>query len=196
MKKCLIVLLVSVLMACPSYGQSEKRLAERLDSLLLLTEGSDIDRILDFTYPKLFTIVPREAMLKALAESLQGEEFSTTIDSVMTVRIFPIFTAGNARFAKITHRMRMNMKFNETIDTSEADSRALLSMIREDYGEANVFFDKPANTIRIGMLSDLVAILDDYSPEWSFVNFDEKEDSELASMLFTEDVLKKLRTFQ
>ena len=196
MKKCLVSVLIGLFVVAGASGQSDKRLVERLDCMLVLTQVSDFDRILDFTYPKLFTIVPREAMLKALRESLDGDEFTTAFDSIRTVRVFPVFTVGNGSYAKITHTMQMIMSFKEALDTADIVGRSMLTMIKDDYGESNVYFDQSKNTIRVSMLSDLVAVKDEHAPEWSFVNYDDKEDTELARMLFSDEVLKKLRTFQ
>jgi hypothetical protein len=197
MKKILTCVLFHLLLVSVSLAQTDKRLMERLDSVLMVTQKSDFEGILDFTYPKLFTIVPRAEMLKALKGSLEAEEFSTTVDSVKISKVYPVFTVAGASYAKIEHTMLMLMKFKETLDTADAEGGGyMLKMMAAQFGEQNVRFDKAVNTIRIFMLSDMVAIKDDYAKEWSFVNFDDDENSAMASLLFSAEVLEKLKTFK
>jgi hypothetical protein len=196
MKK-LIILWIFLLAGIP-FGFSQeidKKLTERIDSVLRFTQQSDFERTLDFTYPKLFSIVPRPQMLKILQESLDNEEVSITIDSVKLIKIHPPFTIGNGTYARITHGMILVMKFKEEIDTTDKESLDMMTtMMEEGYGKGNVHFDKRANTIRISAPSTLVAIKNEFSPEWTFVNFDEDEGSQILPLLFSEDVIKKLKS--
>jgi hypothetical protein len=197
MKKLLTCTLFCLLSVFFSSAQSDKRMLERLDSVLMVTQKSDFEAILDFTYPKLFTIVPRTEMLKALKGALESEEFSTTIDSVKTSKVHPVFTIAGASYAKIEHSMLLLMKFKETIDTADAEGGGfMLKMMAAQFGEQHVRFDKAANTFRIFMLSDMVAVKDDYAKEWSFVNFDDDENSAMTSRLFSAEVLAKLKTYK
>jgi hypothetical protein len=87
------------------------------------------------------------------------------------------------------------MKFKEEIDTTDNESLDMMTtMMEEGYGKGNVHFDKRANTIRISAPSTLVAIKNEFSPEWTFVNFDEDEGSQILPLLFSEDVIKKLKS--
>jgi hypothetical protein len=196
MKKIFTGTLFYLLLVSVSSAQTDKRLTERIDSVLLATEKSDFDDILDFTYPKLFTIVTRPQMLKALQGALDADEFTTTIDSVKLKKIYPVFTIGNSSYAKIEHTMLTLMKFKEPLDTAAAEGGGfMLKMMAEQFGEQNVRFDKAANTIRLFMVSDMVAIKDEYAPEWSFVNFDDDEESVITPLLFSKEVTDKLKTF-
>lgn len=197
MKKILTCALFYLLSGSVSLAQTEKRLIERLDSVLIATQQSDFEGILDFTYPKLFTIVPRPQMLKALKEALTADEFTTTIDSVKLSKIYPVFIIGKASYAKIKHSMLMMMKFNEPLDTADAEGGGfMLKMMGEQFGKKNVKFDKATNTIRVFMLSDMVAIKDEYAREWSFVNFNEDEGSAILPLLFSKEVVGKLKMFK
>jgi hypothetical protein len=195
MNKYLFCLLMSVFVGVTGFSQDEKRLNERLDSALRLTEISDLDKLLDFTYPKLFTLVPREEMLSTLKSGLENEDFAGSVDSVKKVRVFPVFKHENAFYAKVIHTMRLNMKFKQDLDSTEADE--LLELMRIDFGAGNISFNHATNTVGIFMLVTMVAIKDEHSPEWSFITFDDdEEDHELGAMLFPAAVLEKLKTYQ
>jgi hypothetical protein len=194
MRKLLTSALFYFFMATVGIGQTDQRLMERLDSVLMATQKSDFNAVLDFTYPKLFTIVPRSEMLKALKDAFETEEFSTTVDSLKLTKVYPVFVIAGASFTKVQHSMLMLMKFKEPLDS--AASELMLQAMGTQFGEKNVRFDKGANTIRVFMLSDLVAVKDAHSPEWSFVNFDPDEDSPIASLLFSAEVLEKLKAIK
>ncbi len=195
MRKLLTCTLFYLFSISVSSAQTDKRLVERLDSVLFFTQVSDLDAILDFTYPKLFTIVPRPQMRQALEEALENDEFSTTFDSVKVSQVYPVFTIGKGNYALIRHTILMKMKFRETIDTADEEVSEVLESMAEEFGKDYVRFDKKENTIRILLFSDLVAIRDEYAPEWSFVNFDRKKESPIATRLFSGEVLQKLKTF-
>jgi hypothetical protein len=191
MKKIFTCTLFYLLTVSASLAQTDKRLTERLDSVLIATQKSDFDGILDFTYPKLFTIVTRPQMLTALKGALDADEFTTTIDSVKLKKVYPVFTIGKGSYAKIEHTMLTLMKFKEPLDTADAEGGGfMLKMMAEQFGEQNVRFDKATNTIRLFMVADMVAIKDEYAKEWCFVNYD--PESQLTTLLFSEEVIEKL----
>lgn len=191
MKKLLLLLLV-IIIGLKSFAQQDPRLLERLDSMLKVTESWNLEKILDYTYPKLFTVAPREQMLEAMQNSFESEEFTITPDSVRVHTIFPVFTTKDGQYAKIKHTMLMRMKFKEVPDSAE--SADMVAMMEEQYGAGNVRYDKKTNTMTLYAMPDLVAIKDEFSPEWTFVNYD--EESGLAPLLFSKEVIEKLKEYK
>lgn len=198
MKKWLICTLTGLMVTVLASAQEDRRLAERLDSALHYTSISDLEKLMDFTYPKLFTLVPKEQMLETLKSGLVNDEFIATVDSVKVVRIFPVFTSGKGKYAKLLHTMRLNMQFREALDTSAGgEVEELMKSMRQTFGEGKVSFNKKTNTVSVMTLVSMVAIKDEQSPEWTFVTFDDdEEDHELGAVLFPEEVLQKLKTYQ
>lgn len=149
--------------------------------------------MLDFTYPKLFTIVTRDQMKEALINSYESEDFSISFDSVKMKTIFPAFTASNGQYVKISYTMQMHMKFKEVLDSSS--EKIMLPLMDEKFGAGSSSFDKQTNTININSLSYLVGIKDSYSKDWSFVNYEEEE-GPLHAMLFSKEILQKLKEYK
>jgi hypothetical protein len=106
--------------------------------------------------------------------------------------VFPIFTIGTGQYAKISHTMLMRMTFKEPIDSAE--SAEMLPQMKEQFGKDNVRFDKKANAVVILLHSTMVAIKDEFAKEWSFVNYD--EDSPMVEMLFSKEVIEKLKEYK
>ncbi|MBL7748112.1 MAG: hypothetical protein JNM19_11825 [Chitinophagaceae bacterium] len=190
MKKVLLLLFV-IITGLKGFAQQDPRLRQRLDSMLRVTEAWDLEKILDFTYVKLFILAPRDQMLEAMKSSFESEEFTITPDSVRVDTIFPMFSTKEGQYVKIRHTMLMRMKLNEVPDSTE--SADMVTMMEEEYGEGKVRYDKRTNTIILSARPYLVAIKDDFSPEWTFVNYN--EEGGLAPLLFSKEVIEKLKEY-
>jgi hypothetical protein len=160
--------------------------------MLLVTGDMNLEKILDYTYPKLFTIVTREQMKEALKSSFETEDFSATLDSVKLVSILPVFKTKDGQYAKIKHTMLMRMKFKEEMDS--ADGNIMIPLMEEGFGKGNVRFDKITNTVIAFINSEMVAIKDEFSPVWSFVNYD--TENTMVTLLFSKEVIEKLKEYK
>ena len=194
--KRLFVCIIFMLSISSVRAQTDQVLLQRLSAVLIATQQSDFTTILNYTYPKLYTIVPKDKLLEVLKEALETEDFSTTLDSVLLVKVHTVFTIGTASYAKIEHTMIMRMKFKEPIDTvDEEGNNLVLQLMQSGFGKENVRIDIKNNTINVFSAGILVAIKDEFATNWCFVNFDGNESSPIMPLLFSEEVLAKLKTF-
>jgi hypothetical protein len=192
MRKTVFFLWLGLILSVAGKSQQDARLLARLDSMLLVTQEMNLEKILDYTYPKLFTIATREQMADAMKSSFETEDFKTTLDSVKIGKVHPVFSTKEGQYAKITHTMLMRMHFNETIE--EEQSQAVIPAMEKEFGAGKVRFDKAKNTIVISLNSEIVAIKDEYATEWCFVNYD--EDDSLVNLLFSKEVIEKLKEYK
>lgn len=177
------------------FAQTDPKLVERMNIMMKATEVPDYNTILDYTYPKIFSIVPREKMLEVLQMTFENKQFTVSLDSVIADTIYPVFTIGDASYAKIIHSQVMRMKFKEQLDsTNKTKFSATTNALKEQFGEDKVRFDTASNTINIRMRPDMIAIKDSFASEWSFINL--KEDSPVTPMIFSEEVLEKLKQYK
>ena len=172
-------------------------MARRLNETLLYTKNMDLEKILDYTYPKLFKIVSRDQMLEVLKGTFDNEEFSTTLDSLQISQIYPIFKLEDESFAKVKHTMIMRMKFKEPLDTADGieDRELFADIMGQQFGEGNVRYDEATDQIVISLLSDMVAIKYKEDGIWYFVNYDEDEPM-IINMLFSKAVQDKLKEYK
>jgi len=191
-KKLLLILSSLVLITLNLSAQQDARLMERVEGILKVTQAKDLDKILDYTYPKLFTIATREQMAEALKESFETDVFIMDFDSVKLKTVFPVFTIKDTQYAKISYSMIMRMKFKTAIDST--GSVTFKELMEPKFGIGNISFNQQDNTFNIYMLSYLVAIKDEISKDWNFVNYDE-EDS-MVSFLFSAGVIEKLKEYK
>lgn len=195
MKK-IVVLLFSLIMAEGLAAQQDTALVNRLFATMQFTKLMDLEKVLDYTYPKLFTIATREQMLEVLKSTFETDEYSTELDSLKIDTIFPVFSIGAGSFTKVKHTMLMRMLYKEPFDTADTEGiNILVSLMEGQFGKGNVWFDKMRNSLNVTMQADMVAIKDELSPQWTFVNLDE-DNPVILDLLFSKEVIARLKEFK
>ena len=176
-------------------AQQDTSLVSRVNEMLKLTQSKDIEKVMDYTYPKLFTIAPRETLITAMKSAYDTEEFTIEFDSVKIHTLFPVFVINDTSYVKVKHTMLMKMKYKEPYDTADKESREfMISLMQEKFGKGNVRFDPVANSLNIYMIPDMVGIKTKTSI-WTFANLDD-DNPAMLNMLFSKQVLDKLGKFK
>ena len=176
-------------------AQQDTSLVSRVNEMLKLTQSKDIEKVMDYTYPKLFTIVPKETLITAMKSAYDTEEFTMEFDSVKIHTLFPVFVINDTSYVKVKHTMLMKMQYKEPYDTADKESREfMISLMQEKFGKGNVRFDPVANSLNIFMIPDMVGIKTKTS-NWTFANLDD-DNPAMLNMLFSKQVLDKLGKFK
>jgi hypothetical protein len=176
-------------------AQQDTSLVKRVNEMLKLTQVKDLEKVMDFTYPKLFTIAPRKALIEVMKNTYETDEYIIELDSVNVVTIFPIFKINDTSYAKVKHTMLMKMKYKEPYDTADKESKeSMVSFMQQKFGEGNVRFDPIANSLNIFMVPDMVGIKT-RSSNWTFANLNE-DNPAMLNILFSKQVLNKLKEFK
>lgn len=193
MKKTLL-LLTFLTVSLFSFSQ-DAALTARLSSFIKANDAMDLDMILDFTYPKVFTIAPREKLKEALEEGFNGEDVKVKMDSLLIQKIFPVFTLGDGTFAKIKYSFVMFMTFKESEnkENQQEENEFMLSMLGKTYGKDNVSFDPVLKAIKIKVNSEMAAIKDEYAKEWCFM--DMLNNKAMNEIMLDKKILDKLATY-
>lgn len=204
MKKIVIVLSILVFYAC---GSSKKKgessdnsssLEQRLTEFMKLNEEMNLEKIMDYVYPKLFTIVPRNELQQAMKDGFNNEEVKIDIDSMKVDKIHPVFEMDNASYAKINYTMLMQMDFNNSKDgaakNDDEQTEFMRKIMTEQYGEENVSVDGATGIIKIRASSSMVAVKEQSDKEWYFVNM--KNDDPMVTKLFSKEVIDKIGTYK
>lgn len=191
MKRALILIFLP-LISLAARSQEDPEMVTRLEKLMKATQALDVSTILDYTYPKLFTLVPRETMVGIMEQSFDSDELSVSLDSVAVQKVFPIFSIAEGKYAKVLHTMVMRMKMKS--EGSDTEVAQMMNVLAEKYGKENVRYEPKVNTVVIFRLAVIVAVKDEFSKDWTFINYMEEEP--LAEMLFSKELINKLREFK
>lgn len=188
MKK-LILLSVLLISSLSLFAQDKKSLEERAKLMYDYTASEQYQKLLDLTYPKLFSIVPKDKMVEILQRMTKGDGFTISImPTPPNFKFSEIRTINGAHYSVITHDMNMKMKFTEPVADSELNM--LLTSFKTNLKTDNVAFDKKDNSFTIIKKSQAVAIWDkDTNGKWMFVN---NSDGPIKTRIFSEKVIKAL----
>ena len=191
----IILVAVSFMVSGSLYSQPDTSLASRLNAMLKFTQTKDIEKVMDYTYPKLFTIAPKEMLLQTMQDTYETDEYIIELDSIAVQTIYPVFNINDTSYVKVKHTMLMKMKYKEPYDTANKESNEfLINLMEEKFGKGNVRFDVKANSLNIFMVPDIVGV----KPKdglWTFANLDE-DNPAMVNMLFSKQVQNKLKEFK
>jgi hypothetical protein len=197
MKKIRLIVLLSFTGCFQLQAQTDAALLKRLDEILRYTQVMDMEKVMDYTWPKLFTIAPREQLMEVVSSSFDNETFSTSLDSLQVDTIFPSFSVLDESFSKIRHSMTMRMKFKDPVDSAaDIKEREMMAGLMEgQFGKGNVRYDHKTDALIVMMHPDLVAVKNKEEVIWYFVNLDE-ENEMMMNLLFSKEVQDKLKEYQ
>lgn len=172
-------------------SQSDSALLVRLEKFLELHENMEVEKAMEYTYPRLFALVSREELKKEMENALGNEEVSIRMDSLRVDTVFPVFEFEKGWYAKAIYKMKMHMRL---IDWEEADTELLVAIYEHQFGVGNVKYDTAKKEFIIYNRSEIVAIRDEISPEWTFLNLE--LDSPLIEILFEKKLLEQLGRYK
>ena len=176
-------------------AQQDTSLVKRVNEMLKFTQLKDFEKVMDYTYPKLFTVAPREVLITTMNNAFETGEFTIELDSVKVHTIFPVFMIDDTSYVKVKHTMLMKMKYKKPYDTTDKNSKEyMVSLMEQRFGKGKVRFDPIANSLNIFMVPDMIGIKDK-SSKWTFANLNE-DNPEMLGMLFSKKLLDKLEEFK
>ena len=119
-----------------------------------------------------------------MEETFNDEELGMKMDSLKVVKIYPLFSEGSNKYARVTYSMTLLM----TPKITEGDSIDIymyLNIMQGQYGKENVRLDSTEKTLKIFQELDMAAIKDEISTEWTFLNI-AKDDASMEMILSKE----------
>ncbi len=191
MKKLFVLCLLFLFCSHITNAQADEEMKARLDTFMRLNQSLQFDKLMDYIYPKVFTIAPREQLVQVFKESFAGnDDLSMEMDSLRTSTISSKVIIDGGSYYLIRYSMLIRIKItNEKADAGSS----MLGLMKSQYGEENVRHDKVTGKYVVTVNTSMVAIKDALSPQWSFLNFE--PDHPLAAQLLDEAVITKLKSF-
>jgi hypothetical protein len=206
---------LTVLIACActnkqaSIENEAKDLRLRLSSFLKAVGEINVDSIQTYTYPKLFTIFPREQSRKSMERSYAFLQKNAELDSVKIDTIHPVFHMDKGSYSTAIYSMVIRMPLDSTENSTTKPSIAttgkkhltgekypapqstlMATLMRNEYGVEVIGYEEldGMRTMRIRVA--IIAAKDEFAKKWSF--FTVTGDQELINKLFSRKVLEKL----
>ncbi|MEO6315497.1 MAG: hypothetical protein ABIU63_15810 [Chitinophagaceae bacterium] len=190
MKKLWLVLVICGA-CCSLFAQTDPLLQQRLNYFMEANRQLHFDSVIAYTYPKLFTLVPRDEMLEMLQNSFENEQLTIRLDSLQTDSIYPVFKMQEGSYAKIRYSLNMIMQLKDS--SAAGKENDLLAAMQAQYGTGKVRLDSAKNIV-VQVTALMLAAKDKYARQWCFVNL--KDSDPLISQLFTKEIIDKTATYK
>ena len=187
-------LFFSILITFNGFSQFSKdsiELINRLQIFMQYNRELNFDKVMDYVYPKLFTIAPREKIKEAMEAAFQSDELVIKMDSIQIQKVYSVFAVDNNKYSKINYSMQILMKPVKIEDS--LDMNMLLTIMQGQYGKENVRINEKTNTLIVHQNLSMAAIKDKHSKEWTFINM--KKEDPLMGMLLEKPILDKLNSY-
>lgn len=189
MKKIFIAIVL--LTAIPFFGQSVESLKSDCQKIYDATYNMDFDKILDYTYPKLFDIIDRESMYQVLDQTFQNEELR-----IRFVHPNPSFTFSDIKeidgkkLCIIHYNNAARMIFEEKLSDNEAEK--LEESLKGAMTNKKITFEKSRNAFYMEGKETMIAVSDEHTQnKWRFINYDPSQ-KELLNMMLGEKIVSQL----
>lgn len=193
MKKVLLLAFV-LLSSALTFAQNQKSLEERTQAVYTATTNSNGDyaAVTEYTYPKVFDIVPKETLIEVMNSVLNSPEVKITIlDIKPDFNYNTIKKIDNAYYCLIDHNLGMKMIF--TLDIPSEQSEVIKEKIKTAMETENVVFNDEENSFTIKKKATMLAIADSHTNnQWYFLNLGDKGSERLIAMLFDEKVREEV----
>ena len=213
MKTNLLILLIITLCGCHAVEDSgaQAELKQRLDEFIRSYKQLDADIMINYIYPKVFTVVDKSQVLLDMNESI-GLLSKKSFDSVTVNKIYPIFEIDSSRYCKIDFTIALSFPINVPKDSLAEPSKTLRdsgirhtigeggypapqitlmqTLLEGRFGKGNVKYERDAALFRVRARNTLVAVKDEYAKQWSFILYD--NNSSKYNKIFSQKVLDKL----
>lgn len=165
---------------------------QMMEAYGITMEELDIKSSLDYILPKLFEIVPREAMEENFEEMLEDTTSNISFQDYEVNRVSKIIKKGGVYYARVNYQYILNMKIPSGIESETMDrGKFMTKMLEMRYGAGNVIYDDEIDSFAIKVKTSVFAIGDPEIGSWKMI---ENKDSaeELLLMIIPKKVYKKL----
>ena len=178
-----------VLASYTSFSQDAASMKAGAQTLIDKTVAKDYNALLDMTYPKLFTLAPREAVLESLKSTFDGNQgFKIVMLPTAPNFVFgEIKKIGNQSFAVINHDNALQVIWDEPIPAAEVEN--YVGLFKTNMKTEDVTYDAAKKTMNIKAKAKMVAVADETTKnKWTYLTYSDQ----MFAVLFDENIKKQL----
>jgi hypothetical protein len=152
------------------------------------TMKGEVDTLIGFIYPTIFTISPKEAMTKIFKEMYASGKMPK-INKMEFTKINPVQKFDKGDFTTVVYDMSMEMTLGEMKPEMKSQ---MLEMLKSQMGaKSKVSLDDKTNTFHIEKQSELIAIKEG-KESWKFI--EKKQTASLIEhKLLPAQIIEKLK---
>lgn len=178
MRKYLLIVFLMLLTACNSTTPTPSNLSKNdnkemkslnlaLSEYTQATLSNDVNKLISFIYPKLFTIVSKDKMINMLRRNFKSGQIPK-IKDVKHLKIEPIKKYDAGLYSIITSSMTTILKSPRPND-NKFEAYMLATVQRQLGAEGNVTLDREKHLFNVQHTTKTIALNEEGS--WKFIGF-------------------------
>jgi len=177
MKQLSTFILVSFI-SLSAYSQSLKEtLTKEANAYFDFMTNQNFDGVLDYMYPKVFEMAPREQMKSGMEQMFNAEDMTIQFLSNDVTKVTDMVKQDGINYAAIFYTSQMKMTFLTEEGQTEDDKKGFLMFMKAtletQFGEGNVAEELSTMSLIVDMSATMFAIEDPKYEGWKFLGNDD-----------------------
>ncbi|XWN36489.1 MAG: hypothetical protein ROO71_11070 [Balneola sp.] len=182
-------LLISTTLKAQNLSSEEKNKIEtRLDEYMDLISAGDYEAMMEYVYPKVFTIANKKDMIAMFSGIGTGLEFKFDNPDLKWIE-----GIHSDNYALIRYSMEMGLRLVSDETRTESMFNTMKIAFESQFGAENVETQKDDFSLKVNAGKYIVAINEEIYSNWFFIEFDESNPAFL-SMLLSEELINSVKT--
>jgi len=136
----------------------------------------EYEQCLDATYPPFFKTFPRDIMLQKMNEAFENEDLTLSTDLVAIDDIGKVIETDSGSYCSIDYTLLTAIQFKDEeapdeygAEKLESKKQFMIDAFEAQYGKENIWFDDITKSYCFHIKSKMIALKDEFSPEWTFL---------------------------
>lgn len=184
----------SVGLSAQSLSEQDKTdIQTRLDEYFGFTKANDYNSMMDYVYPKVFTLATREQMVEVF-NSLETMGIGLNVNDIVLNEIEPLMDDNDKQYGIANYNIDIKLDLKTPVMQSAEVVESLKSSFKVAYNATDMKYDEEAKTLSFKGFKYVLAIKNpEYDSEnWYFLEYDASNPM-AAQMLLDADVLAKFK---
>lgn len=172
-----------------------------LDRYIQLTESGDFEKVMDYIYPGLYRLVPRQLLLDKFKEAFDGSDMSDYTDGFFVSYISKPIGVEDMVFYKVKYVINLKADPHSGLvqqvlkgedvsyDVMDITNDLMFTLMEATYGSGNVKYDEGEGYFKVQLINEMLAIYEDGFDSWKFLKYGS---GAMYKRIFPPNVVKKL----
>lgn len=173
--------------------QDKTAINSRLAEYFEFTKANDYTSMMDYVYPKIFTLATKEQLVQVF-NGLETMGIGLNVDDVDINKLEPLMKSGDKNFAVADYNIEIRLELKTPSVQSAEVVESLKSTFTVSYNATDMKYDDETKMLSFSGRKYLLAVKDpEYDGEnWYFLEYDASQPM-AAQMLLDSDVLAKFK---
>lgn len=185
------ILLMTAFLSLQLMGQKKEDIQPELLKMMAATNQMDFKKVMDYTYPAIFDLAPREMLEEVMESSLENDMFKMSFietNSIPTISDIKEIKGGH--YSLVNMPTKMKMAFKTQLEENQVGQ--MIEGMKANMNASKIEFNKEENALIIDLVTTSIAAFDKHTENtWKFLSY-QSEQREQMIMIIDEEILKGL----